>query len=672
MRLSRMKAIYRLFKRGSYYYSEHTTTGKQQSLKTSDRFEAERLISAKNEAANGSVLTLAIGKTYLAAVDPEALSRTWSAVMDILCRRGGTSTRERARRAVEGESLKVLRNKNILETTATDFLTILADGKSSTSHYLRLLQNLTIDLGWLPAGPVLARKCWPAVEREQRRAITLQEHVRIIEAATNAVSIPEAKSFLNTLRQRFPEESNQWPNLFQYDIWKRFLSPSVPKSFYFDDYYLLPGKINLAQLAAKVKHPQQQSEGDKTVLSLLEMAGITVHELTKAQGYEEAKAGLEGISNHITDKIFRYWTQNPDLQVEFDIRPDPKDVTPYDNGANLYVRIRNLRHRVTVPFSQRSKGFIWFFSFIIWFDTVRNRNPNTDLVLLLDEPGLSLHALAQRDLLRYIDDLSEKHQIIYTTHSPFMVRSDRLDQARVVEDQPEKGTVVTENLSGSTAKTVFPLQAALGYTIAQNMFIAERNLLVEGPGDLVYLRMLSNVLESSGKEGLRADVTIVPAGGLDKVATFVALLGANSLQIAVLHDYAGNADQRLESLVREKLIEQKRVITYAAFRDSGNATVRPTDVEDLFGVSEYLSFFNAAFAGKLTSAVNEGALPHGDRVVRRLEEHLEATNQKLRPSGGYNHYAVAHHCLTHPPSHFDPATLTRFEVLFQKLNTLFA
>jgi len=93
------------------------------------------------------------------------------------------------------------------------------------------------------------------------------------------------------------------------------------------------------------------------------------------------------------------------------------------------------------------------------------------MILLLDEPGLSLHALAQQDFLRYIDELAKKHQIIFTTHSPFMCTVIRLHQVRMVEDKPREGTKISSNLSGSDPKTLFPLQAALGYTIAQTCYL---------------------------------------------------------------------------------------------------------------------------------------------------------------------------------------------------------
>ncbi|HGM5020203.1 TPA: ATP-dependent endonuclease [Pseudomonas aeruginosa] len=109
--------------------------------------------------------------------------------------------------------------------------------------------------------------------------------------------------------------------------------------------------------------------------------------------------------------------------------------------------------------------------------------------------------MAQTDFLRYIDSLAQTHQVIYTTHSPFMINSDRLHQVRVVEDKPNIGTVVSDNLSGSDPKTIFPLQAALGWNIAQNLFIAKQNLLVEGVSELALLQSMSRAVEDGGGEG---------------------------------------------------------------------------------------------------------------------------------------------------------------------------
>jgi energy-coupling factor transporter ATP-binding protein EcfA2 len=500
-------------------------------------------------------------------------------------------------------------------------------------------------------------------------ATTLRQLIKLLDEADRNSADDE---FFEWLNDAFSTK-HQWDNLLSYSAWQDILKHRVPKFVYFDDYYLLPGKIALKDLKARQQGTKPLEEGDKVALSLLRMAEVDLEQLLQPTGYEAVKSQLEAISNSITDRVFEYWTQNTELDVVFDIREDPTDNPPYDTGPNLYIRINNRRHRVTVPFSQRSKGFIWFFSFIAWFESIQQEVGNDNLILLLDEPGLSLHALAQQDFLRYIDRLSETHQTIYTTHSPFMVRNDRLHQVRAVQDKVQIGTKVSDNLSDSDEATLFPLQASLGYSIAQNLFIAKRNLLVEGVSDLIYLQFFSHTLEELGREGLRSDIVIAPVGGLDKLATFVALIGANQLELAVVSDYAGRPDQRINSLVEERLIQRRNLLTFADFRNGAGDSKEPTDIEDLLTPAMYLGLFNSAYSDKLAGRkIRENDLQPGDRIVQRLSRYLNESGIEVRPSGGFNHYLVANHLAGHPvsPSKIAGKTLDRFEALFSKVNSL--
>lgn len=461
-------------------------------------------------------------------------------------------------------------------------------------------------------------------------------------------------------------KSNGWGLIDGY-IWTTYISPALPKFLYFDDYKLLEGKINLPSLQAR-EAAKQLTNADETAQGLLQLAGTTLQDLMSDEGYEIAKAKLEAIGLDITQKIFKFWTQNQDLDVEFDLKTDPKDAVPYNTGVNLYIRIKNRRHGVTVPFDQRSKGFIWFFSFLVWFDAVQSRAATKDsLILLLDEPGLNLHALAQADFMDYIYDLASQHQIIYSTHSPFMVDGARLESVRVVEDRVKEGTKVTGELAGSSDESLFPLQAALGYSIAQNLFIAKKNILIEGPADLILLQHMAALLEADGKQGF-GDAILVPVGGLDKLVTFVALLGANKLKLVVLHDRAGVPHQKLDDLVRQKLIERKRVLDFSMFLD---VTANEADIEDLLPAGPYIAAFNQTYAkelnGTLLTAAELGSQP---RMIERINQWLKHKGITLVRGGGFNHYRVA---LTVLPeltsSALQPADLARFERLIERVNS---
>lgn len=476
----------------------------------------------------------------------------------------------------------------------------------------------------------------------------------------------------NSLIER--AKKSNWDNITNDEVYKS-LNAFLPKTLYFSEYDILPGKLNVKDLITRCKQsetdPSQLTPKHKSILALLRMADVSIEELSDVEGYESLKAKIEGVSNSLTDQIMEFWKQNENIEVVVDIQSDVKDESPFNDGANIYLRIRNSRHRVTTSFDKRSRGFIWFFSFLVWFDSVQYQinaeNEDKKLVLLLDEPALALHALAQSDFLAYIDHLSKNHQVVYTTHSPFMVHSDRLNQVRMVEDKDKIGTVITDNLSGTDPRTIFPLQAALGWDVAQNLFISKRNLLVEGPSELIYLKHMSAILESKGRTGLNDNITIVPTGGLDKIITFIALLGASNLNIAVLHDYEGKNNQKLDDLIKSKIIPPKAIKHTSMYTRN---VEQPSDIEDLLSEKVYLDYFNKTFEGKLPEKINPSSLPDGPRIVERLNRFLKENKISLRPSGGFNHYLVSSTFSSNPPKSIDDETLTSFENLFRDINKI--
>lgn len=547
----------------------------------------------------------------------------------------------------------------------------------SISHLYNNKKQIGISVQEQPVIDSLAAES--NLSSDAKTAVKKAKAIRDIPELLAGISLTEKDdAFLQEVNKRITNST--WNSVVQWEVW-HWLETRIPKFLYFSDYDILPSKINIQDLATRVNQaqndPKQLQSQHRAILALLRKANISMEDFTNSTGYETLKANIESVSISLTDQIMEFWKQNEDIEVEVDIKADPNDEPPYNNGSNLYLRIKNPRHRVSTPFDQRSRGFIWFFSFLVWFDSVQqqiestNETEQQDIILLLDEPGLALHALAQADFLRYIDNLAKKHQVLYTTHSPFMVHSDRLDQVRMVEDKEKVGTVISDNLSGSDPRTIFPLQAALGWTIAQNLFISKRNLLVEGASDLIYLKSISALLEAQGKTGLREDITIVPAGGLDNVVTFISLLGANDLNIAVLHDYKGKPEQKLQEIVKEKVINSKSILNASQFRnlDEKGKEGLASDTEDLFDEEIYLDYFNKTFSKQLDGVIiREAELPMRDRIIDRIECYLKDKKIKLRPSAGFNHYAVASYFASNPPSSLDDNTLSRFEELFKAIN----
>lgn len=445
-----------------------------------------------------------------------------------------------------------------------------------------------------------------------------------------------------------------WDNWLAAYLWQKHLEPIMPKFMYFDEYYELPSEINLETIS------KSTTQDAKTAKALLELADVDLDDLKSPDSYEDFKAELESTSSEITQHIFKYWKNNTGLRFQFDI--ENKINRNYSNTSEKYLKIRiwSDKHHISLPLSNRSKGFNWFFSFIVWFSRIQEDKSN-QYILLLDEPGLNLHAAAQADLLNFLDDLSKEYQIIYTTHSPFMVPHNSLERVRTVYESKD-GTTIKDAIEEKDSDTLFPLQAALGYDIAQNLFINKNNLLVEGVSDLIYLTMMSSILEESGLQGIRDDITIVPVGGLDKVTSFISLLKGQNLNIVcaldTFTDQKGKA--RLNSLIEQKIIKDKSILFFNEFsRNVGNIA----DLEDLFSIEEYLKFFNSAFDeyDDITSSVIDANKP----VIQQIN--------KIIGKSRYNHYrpSMTASKLGLSKGDFSQETIERFENLFKKINSLF-
>lgn len=464
-------------------------------------------------------------------------------------------------------------------------------------------------------------------------------------------------SDLNVEINRILNIPNDLKSLAGYIVYK-WIKPKMPKYWYFDDYYPLTGKININKLHSEAP----STERDKTSRALFELARIKPEDILAAtdQQYEKYIALLEASANKITKEIFKYWSTNTNLDIDFKIQT----LTNVHGQPEKYldIRVKSQRHKVTLPLDRRSKGFNWFFSFIVWFSKIQ-ADKDSDYILLLDEPGLNLHASAQADLLRFISDLSKKYQIVYTTHSPFMVESEHLDRVRTCLET-EDGTIISDSIQEKDPNTLFPLQAALGYDIAQNLFISKNNLLVEGPADLIYLTIMSSILEGSKRQSLYEDITIVPVGGLDKVSTFISLLRGSKLKVACLLDTFTNqkGKQKVDDLIVHKIIKDKNIRFFDEF---SSGVEKVADIEDMFEKEEYLKIFNATFSEEC----KEIDISDLDIKIETIIKQINKAIGKER----FNHYRPANKLSQLSPdlNFFSKATLDRFENMFIEINKLF-
>lgn len=454
------------------------------------------------------------------------------------------------------------------------------------------------------------------------------------------------------------------------------LESKIPKFLYFSNYYTMEGNVYVKRLKNR-KDNSNLTDSDRTFLSLLSEADIQLSEVLSLDNYEEVKAKFEASSSQITDQVFKYWSQGPHLRVEFDksqeYHPDANR-NRKDEELVLHVRIKDQNNQLTLPFDERSRGFVWFFSFLSYFSEMSKKKK--DLVLLLDEPGLNLHARAQYDLLQFINDrLAPEHTVVYTTHSPFMLEPRKLERAKLVmkdELGESGGTIVSEDILDSDDDTMFPLQAALGYDLIQTLLIGPEVLLVEGKSDMTYLQVMSDILDKKGKEALSHRWTIIPLSGADNAPTFVSLFGANDLRIAVLLDEDSDVNRRIKGIENRGGTDVEDIVTVSEFSQSEEA-----DTEDLFSNEFYQEVVNDAYLPELRMSVDapdnidinkiENQHP---RVVNRIEWFFDKYDVN---EGVFEHQKPASHLQKNKEkfeSKLDDKSINRFEQLFSRMNKL--
>ncbi len=295
------------------------------------------------------------------------------------------------------------------------------------------------------------------------------------------------------------------------------LARRLPLFVYFSSYFRVRPLIHLDQLALRIEQNSSDELVDFGNICLLKLVGLTARELSNlgkvaeptpgnAESFERYRSQLDersyklnAASTHLTDEISKVWNPSAD--------EGPNPFTVRINADQQYLKVVVQDEAGSeIEFDQRSEGFQWLVSFFTGF-FAQSVDKYRNAILLLDEPGLSLHGLKQRDFRATISRLAQNNQILFTTHSPFLVGPDELDLVRVVEMSDRKvGTKVHTTVAAEDSAALLVLQEALGYDLAQSLFAQQRNLVLEGLTDFWYVEATSDLLREAGT----ADLTVAP------------------------------------------------------------------------------------------------------------------------------------------------------------------
>ena len=373
------------------------------------------------------------------------------------------------------------------------------------------------------------------------------------------------------------------------DLALKVLDGRKPVFVLFNNYFRVRPLIQLdhlaQRLASSVLDDDQYDYGNVCLLKLL---GFTAQQLSDLGKTTPPAANNVTALQHYRDQLDKrtYQLNAASVQLTTEIRSvwrpregraEADKLRIQADGQYLKVVVED-ELGVDIELHQRSEGFQWLVSFfVVFFAEAAGKHKNA--ILLLDEPGLSLHGLKQREFRSTLSRLSESNQTIYTTHSPFLVGPDELALVRVVEMlNRTDGTKVHTTVSSGDPAALLPLQEALGYDLAQSLFTQERNLVLEGLTDYWYLEVTAALLRAGGLVSLNEKIALVPAASAGKVVYYATILYAQNFKVAALldSDVAGDQAAQQETLVHT--LGNKCILRT---KDAYSGSVNKPEIEDL-------------------------------------------------------------------------------------------
>lgn len=233
-----------------------------------------------------------------------------------------------------------------------------------------------------------------------------------------------------------------------------------------------------------------------------------------------------------SESLNRYWHQKisnekSNYSYKIDIIPTPDPFTSYvnfyiDQGDNMPLKI-----------SQKSQGFQWFAGFILKLRAHEVEFKEGSILLLIDEPGQGLHEVAQQDVKKVIEEISEKPgiQVVYSTHQPILLGGSDVDFSRLilVDRNNEEGskfrTISQLTTSTGSLDALTPIRSALGMVTLTDPIAKKMVFVVEGITEYYYMKAMFG-----------DKFTIVPSSGVDQIPNIFAILYGWGVKVKAMVD----------------------------------------------------------------------------------------------------------------------------------------
>ncbi len=298
---------------------------------------------------------------------------------------------------------------------------------------------------------------------------------------------------------------------------------------------------------------------------------ISQAEIDKVDESKEKRSILlQSASTELTKNFKEWWNQG---EYKFRFEAD---------GDYFRIWVSDSVRPAEVSLELRSTGLQWFLSFYLIF-LVESQENHKNAVLLLDEAGLTLHPLAQRDLALFFNKLSKTNQIINTTHSPFIVDTNNIDRCKVVYMDENGLTVASDDLRQGAdklnEKSIYAVHAALGLSVSDILLQGCKPVIVEGASDQIYLNTIKQILISNNSISPKDEIVFVPSGGVKGIQGVVSIIGCKNtnLPYIILDSDKSGADTKAK-LEKGELYsdDKKKILEIKEFTQIENS-----EIEDL-------------------------------------------------------------------------------------------
>jgi AAA domain, putative AbiEii toxin, Type IV TA system len=355
-------------------------------------------------------------------------------------------------------------------------------------------------------------------------------------------------------------------------------------------------------------------------------------------------------------KKFRAWWKQGNYTFEFQA-----------DGDHFRIWVSDQKRPEKIELEDRSSGLQWFLSFYLIF-LVESSGDHADAILLLDEPGLSLHPLAQRDLSAFFENLASTNQIVYTTHSPFLVDADMLDRVRKVFVSDDGSTKSSPDLrQGSDdprrAGATYAIYSALNMSLAESILYGCHPVIVEGPSDQHYLALIKTVLIANKKINPKREMVFPPSHGANNAKVIASILGGKDEvlpNVLLDGDSAGKKMARdlQNGLYQSSKPKVKTTDKYVGFADS--------EIEDLFPQAFLVGAIDRW--GRKSDVPFADVVKSGEPIVPQIEAWAKAQGVPLDDGWKVDVAREAkRRALESTKPLFDTATLDNWAKLFEDL-----